>query len=195
MIKEPIKPKIMKNKLITLPGFCLAVICTTAKGQVSTDGMPLAKHISSLTECVWDGTDPGAHKPGQNIFRNFERKFKNVTNARWYESSYGFVVKFNLTGIDYRVDLDKRGTWLYTIRNYDEMKLPGEIRHLINDSYKDYSITLVQEIETPFNPVIFAVNLDGKTDMIQLRVSGNEMQEWRRFRKTHPGSFTSNNKN
>jgi hypothetical protein len=188
----------MKNKFIaSLPGFFLAFLCTTATGQVSMDKMRLLKNISSQTECVWEnGLGPGApNKPGQNVLRNFEQKFTNVTSVRWYESSYGFVVKFNLEGIDYRVDFDKKGNWLYTIRNYDEMKLPEDVMRLINDSYNEYSITLVQEIETPFIPLTFVVHLDGKKDMIQLLVSGDETQEWQRFRKPHSGSFTSSNRN
>jgi len=186
----------MKNKFIALPGFCLAVLCTTTRGQVSGGTPPMGK-ISSDTEYVWEnGSDPGGrNEPGQNILRNFKQKFKSVTSVRWYESSYGFVVKFSLEGTDYRVDFDKKGNWLYTIRNYDEMKLPEDVRRLINDSYDDDVITLVQEIERPFYPLTFVVHLDGKMDILQILVSGNETQEWQRFHKPRPDSFTSNNRN
>jgi hypothetical protein len=188
----------MKNKFIaSLSGFFLAVLCSTANGQLSKGSMPPVKDISSQTECIWEnGIGLGAsNKPGQNVLGNFEQRFKNVTSTRWYESSYGLVVKFNLKGIDYRVDFDKKGNWLYTIRNYSEMKMPAEVRRLINRLYKDYSIMLVQEIETPFNSQTFVVHLDGKTDMIQLRVSGDETQEWQRFSKPYSDSFTSKNRN
>lgn len=186
----------MKNSIIiSLSGFFLAVLCTTAKGQVSVASGPLVKDFSFQTECVVE-TGTGPHnKPGQNVLRNFERKFENVSGARWYESSFGFVIKFNIGGIDYRVDLDKNGNWLRTIRSYEEMKLPEKERRFINHSYNGYSISFVREIELPFQPLIFVVNLEGKNDIIQVRISGEETEEFQKISKPHADSFTSNNRN
>ena len=35
----------MKNKFIALPGFCLAVLCTTTRGQVSGGTPPWGKSV------------------------------------------------------------------------------------------------------------------------------------------------------
>jgi hypothetical protein len=176
----------MKNKIIVcLSGSFLAVLFTTANAQVSSASVRPVKNIPAQTECVSENAivPAACNEPGPELLRNFEQKFENITGVRWYESSFGFVFKLNLKGIDYRVDFDKNGNWLSTIRNYDKMKLPMDVRHLINESYNDYSITLVQEIETPGNRLTFLVHLDGKKDMIQVSVSGDEVQEYQRFGK------------
>ena len=41
---------------------------------------------------------------------------------------------------------DKKGNWLYTIINYQEDDLPKDVKNLVNDMFKGFSISLVQEL-------------------------------------------------
>jgi hypothetical protein len=99
---------------------------------------------------------------------------------------------FILDDINYRVDYDKKGIWLHTIRTYNENKLPSDVRHLVKSSYYDYNIIVVQEIEIPWEPFMdfptdlftYIVHLEGKTKLINLRVSNGEMDEWEKFDKS-----------
>src|SRR5262249_180736 len=116
--------------------------------------------------------------------RDFMRSYKSVSNEKWYELPDALVVMFNCGSIKYRVDYDKRGIWLHTIRIYDENTLPKDIRHLVKSSYYDYVIRLVHEIETPRYTFTYIVQLEGTKELINLRVSNGEMDEWQKFNKS-----------
>ena len=44
------------------------------------------------------------------------------------------------------VTYNRIGDWQYTIVNYDEKKLPEDIRAMVKSTYYDYAITQVEEI-------------------------------------------------
>jgi hypothetical protein len=115
--------------------------------------------------------------------KDFARNFKNA-NEKWYQVENQFVALFTLDNISYQVGYNKKGNKLYSIRNYGENNLPLDIRHNVKSIYYDYAITLVQEIEMPMKPLTFIVHLDGKTDIINLRISDGEMDEWQKFQKS-----------
>jgi len=116
--------------------------------------------------------------------RNFGRSYKNISSEKWYEVPDGFIAGFILDDINYRVDYDKRGNWLHTIRTYNENKLPPDVRHLVKSSYYDYNITLVQEIEQPRYNFTYIIHLEGKTEFFNLRVHDGEMEEWQKLVKS-----------
>lgn len=128
-----------------------------------------------------DNIEPSAvsHK----AVKDFDRNFKNA-NAKWYQVENQFVAMFTADDVSYQIAYDKKGHKLYSIRNYDENKLPVDIRHNVKSTYYDYTITLVQEIEMPLKPLTFIVHLDGKTDLINLRISDGEMDVWQKFNKS-----------
>src|SRR5437762_8826739 len=128
-----------------------------------------------------DNIEPSAvsHK----AVKDFDRNFKNA-NAKWYQVENQFVAMFTTDDVSYQIAYDKKGHKLYSIRNYDENKLPVDIRHNVKSIYYDYTITLVQEIEMPLNPLTFIVHLDGKADLINLRISDGEMDVWQKFNKS-----------
>ena len=67
-----------------------------------------------------------------------------VRDAGWIQG--GYRANFTLKGIYYRLDYDKKGNWLHTIKYYDVRKLPTEVRRLVVSTYLDYTITKIEEI-------------------------------------------------
>jgi len=116
--------------------------------------------------------------------RDFSTQFKQAANEAWFVTDGGFVVKFKQDGVETRADYNKKGNWLHTIRTYDENKLPADVRHLVKSSYYDYDIVQVQEIEKPSNVFTYIVHLEGKTKLINLRISDEHMEEWQKFDKS-----------
>jgi len=143
--------------------------------EIGSSEKSVSKNVSSNVEPV---------NVNQRAVKDLARSFKNVSDERWFEASDGYIVKFTSNDIDYRVDYDKKGHWLHTIRTYGENTLPKEIRHLVKSSYYDYAITLVQEIEQPRNTFTYIVHVEGKTDLIKLRISDGEEEEWQKFIKS-----------
>jgi len=116
--------------------------------------------------------------------RGFSKEFKHASDEAWFVTDDGFVVKFKQDGVETRADYNKKGNWLHTIRTYDENKLQPDIRHLVKSSYYDYNILQVQEIEKPSDTFTYIVHLEGKTKLINLRISNEDMEEWQKFDKS-----------
>lgn len=116
--------------------------------------------------------------------RNFMENFESVSNETWFNAEDRFLVTFKLDDVHYRVDYDKRGDWIQTIRSYDQFKLPPAIRDMINSSYRGYHIFLVQEVEIPLHPVNYFIHLDGEGRLINLRIFNSEIQELENFKKS-----------
>jgi len=176
---------------ITLPMLAISLI---SYGQTTKTGLGVSNNISSAESSAsktkvstLDRSDVRS-----KAVREFVRSYKNVSNEKWYNTQDGFIAMFILDDINYRVDYDKKGIWLHTIRTYNENKLPSDVRHLVKSSYYDYNIIVVQEIEIPWEPFMdfptdlftYIVHLEGKTKLINLRVSNGEMDEWEKFDKS-----------
>ena len=109
--------------------------------------------------------------------RSFKKAFKTVNDEKWYEMPDGYRANFTLNGVRHRMDYDKQGNWLHTIRYYDEKKLPTEVRRLVASTYLDYSVTLVEEIETSDNKISYVIHLEGETKWINIKVADQEINE------------------
>ncbi len=116
--------------------------------------------------------------------RNFKKTFKNITDEKWYEMPDGYRVNFILNNIRCRLDYDKNGNWLHTIRYYDEKQLPVEVRRLVVSSYLDYTIRTVEEIEVPHNTIFYVIHLEGETNWINIKVADNEINELEKIKKS-----------
>jgi hypothetical protein len=116
--------------------------------------------------------------------RNFMTNYESVSNERWFNAEDRFLVTFKLDDVYYRVDYDKRGDWIQTIRSYDQSKLPPGIRDMVNSSYRGYHLFLVQEVEIPLHPVNYFIHLDGEGRLINLRIFNSEIQELENFKKS-----------
>lgn len=73
--------------------------------------------------------------------------FKNISGLRISNLKEGAIVaEFSMAGKAARVVCDKKGNRIYTIITYSENELPAEVKQLVHDEFKGFSITLVQEI-------------------------------------------------
>jgi hypothetical protein len=170
------KSSIMKRNIISsFMGIAIALlICITVQGQISIGSTQSSEMMNS--------TKPlSINVPGNAL-----------TDSKWYEASYGFVAKFSSNQIHYRVDFDKNGNWLSTIRTYHETKLPTDTKSLVKNSYPGYAITMVEEIQMPAGSITYIIHLEGSTYLINLRICENEMDEWQKISKSkQETSFTS----
>jgi len=116
--------------------------------------------------------------------RSFKRAFKNVTDEKWYEMTDGYRVNFTAKDTRCRLDYDKKGNWLHTIRYYDQKMLPTEVRRLVVSSYLDYSIRTVEEIQAPHTDIFYVIHLEGEANWINIKVSDNEINELERIKKS-----------
>jgi hypothetical protein len=78
--------------------------------------------------------------------RDFMKRFKDPKDVKWSKASGGYIVAFTIDSIKSRTAYNSSGEWVYTIRYYNEWKLPKEVRAQVKSTYYDYTITQVEEI-------------------------------------------------
>ncbi|MFI5187139.1 MAG: hypothetical protein ACHQF0_10465 [Chitinophagales bacterium] len=181
-----------KNLLTSFTGLSLLlVICIAANGQLASTNMQPSEDIVSSGKLLANSISVDRNNVNSKVVKNFVRSFNTVSNEKWFELQDGFVALFSLDVIHYQVAYGKNGTWLYTIRTYDETKLPVDVRRLVKSTYYDYNITVIQEIERDpqtferdSNTLTYLIHLEGKTNWITLKVCNGEMEESQKFNKS-----------
>lgn len=114
--------------------------------------------------------------------RDFAERYPEV-EGKWFAAKNGFVVRFTTDSISCRAAYDLRGNWVYTIRVYNEWKLPQAVRHLVKGTYYDYTITLVEEIDRPNEPKVYLVHMYDATTWKNVQVRDLEMVVAEEFKK------------
>ena len=179
----------MKKHLVSeFVGIFLSLaISVTAKGQFILSKSQTSKEVTTYVRSVEKDAAAQGYRNDINVraVRHFLRNFDNVSNEAWYDAPEMFVVTFTLNDINYRVDYDKQGGWIETFRTYDETKLLPDIRDIIvKSSYRDYKIFQVQEIQLRLHPINYIIHMEGKTNLINVRIYDGEIQECEKFEKS-----------
>jgi hypothetical protein len=164
-----------------LSALVLLIIGNCAFPQSLKNSVPSENPEVSPAVLVSEKTAPASMS---KAVRNFEKTFKNVTDEKWYEMPDGYRTNFTAKDVHCRLDYDKNGNWMHTIKYYDEKKLPLEVRRLVASSYLDYSIRSVEEIQVPRIAVFYVIHLEGETNWINVKVSDNEITELEKIKKS-----------
>ena len=171
----------MKKSLLALAAIYISVVAFTyrANGQGSnnviafTNTKEFARSIQ-LIPFLYDSpssaTTIDLNAINKKAIKDFASKFGSSLNETWYQINDGFVSNFKLDGFANRVYYDRKGRWQYTVKTYGEKKLPRDIRSIVKSTYYDYSITMVEEVQSADN-MIYVVHIDGEKDFMKLRIS------------------------
>jgi hypothetical protein len=159
-----------RNVFTRIAAIGLALVTgIAATAQIASNNVPLSK------------TGPSA----KSVSASDEAADLSTKAARenWFKIPEGYYVRFIIDGIDHMEYYDKKGNLLYTIRNYDEARLPSDVRYNVKSTYVDYDIRFVQEIESASGAITYIIHLEGKTKWINVRISNGEMDEFEKYNK------------
>jgi hypothetical protein len=171
-----------RNYFTGIAAIGLMLATNIVNGQYASNDVPSKRIASSVRSFSMSNIEKNDFS--RKAAEDLAKSFKNVSGETWIKSPGGYYVRFIVNDIDHLVFYDKRGNRLYTIRNYDETKMPGDIRHMVKSTYYDYNIRLVQEIENNLNNIAYIVHLEGKTQWINVRVHDGEMDEFEKNNKS-----------
>jgi len=178
----------MKKTIITgVAGLFLALIINVAaSGQTSIakTTLPIDVTYHRRANLENDFKKVSRSEVNPKAVKNFTTNYKGSPDEHWFDVEGGFIAEFASGDIDHRVDYDKKGNWLRTIRSYSEAEMAEDLRHIVKSTYFDYEINLVQEIERPASPVNYIIQLLGKTELINLRISEGEMVVLQKFNRS-----------
>ena len=116
--------------------------------------------------------------------RDFLKRFKDPKDILWSHVNKGWVVTCTENGINTRTAYNLAGSWVYTIKYYDEWKLPKDVRTLVKSTYFDYTITQVEEIVQQISTEpTYLVHLKDDKSWKNVLVSNGEMVVMEEFDK------------
>lgn len=124
-----------------------------------------------------------AAKANLKVTNDLEKNFKGATNMTSYSEDKVIVAKFNMGEKSARVVYDKRGNWLYSVITYFEAQLPADIKAQVRAEYRDFNITMVQEISQGNISGLYKVFLENDTQLKQVLVYNNEITVYEDFNK------------
>lgn len=127
------------------------------------------------TSNVLNVTTLGADRTGVRAIREFWRLYGEGKNERWYKLPGGYLAEFEEDNIHHKLVFDKRGSWLYTMREYTEKELPRTVRHLVKSTYYDHTIGWVKEV-IQHGTLTYVVHIEDATEWKDLIIRDGEME-------------------
>ena len=115
--------------------------------------------------------------------RLFEKDYKTAEKVNWFVIDDGYLAKFTADGVLNKVYYGKKGNWIGSTQQYNEVRLPKEVRHIVRSNYYDFDINTVVEINT-IGKVAYYVVMHNSTEWLKLRVMDREIEELERFKKS-----------
>jgi hypothetical protein len=111
--------------------------------------------------------------------RDFMTTYPSITNEKWEILKDGYMVSVVLNRIWIKNYYDTKGNWLHSIQQYDQTKLPEDIRVSVKSVFYDYSITIVEEFNNERNNLhpIYFVHLKYANTFKIIRVCDGELEE------------------
>lgn len=117
--------------------------------------------------------------------KDFTKSYKNVTGETWDKTSEGFSVKFTSDGVRTIIYYKGNGTWMGSLKGYNEDQMPADVRKIVKREYYDYSITYVQEAQTGDSEgkPTYIIHLEDKHHIKLVRVCDGEMDVWKEYKR------------
>jgi len=109
-----------------------------------------------------------------NAARDFKLNFKKATDVKWIHHDKGESVYFTNDGIKMRSSYNSKGRKEYTLKYYDESKMPSELRQRVRSNYYDYSIVIVTEVLRN-NQTYYLVKMENEKEYLTLKINEDEM--------------------
>jgi hypothetical protein len=165
----------MKNILLVLAAGIITTAGTHAQNTQTKPGATSLHVIQTLApvNSFLLGDDKKLINP--KAIRDFSRTFSNVTNEDWHIIRNGFIARFKLQDMQYRIVYNKKGSRLATFCYYNEQQLPADVRRLIKSTFYDFNIVQVTEVSVA-GKTAYLVNIQDKTSLKTIKVVNDEME-------------------
>jgi len=179
----------MKNLIIAACAFLSATSCMVHAQTIKTSMVSHGKNSKNATP----DSGTSASKALTNTYLNeintyamkdFMQRFKNPLNVYWTKCEKGYIVACTQNGIKCRSAYDLKGFWVYTIKYYDEWKLPKDVRTIVKSNYFDYRITQVEEVTQAIKTIpTYVVHIEDDKTFKKVLVGDGEMVVMEEYNK------------
>ena len=165
------------KKYVIAAGICMLALFACAYSQETDHAMVAGKIGTSSNKSQY------MNDINTRAMRDFVSRYNNVTDEVWHKSNNSYIAVFIRDSVHYRVMYNSHGDLSYVIKYYEEPKLDRDIRATVKSVYYDYSIFIVQEIESPDAPTVYIINLQGATDWKKIKLVNNDMEVLEEYKK------------
>ncbi len=171
-------------------GIVAMTVKNEANAQQSKNDIAVLEHPKEIIEMyksITGETNNTLYKNdiSINAVRDFKKLYKTVTDEKWYKTKDGFTALFTLDDVRNSIFYSKNGSWLGSLKSYNENKLDQDIRDIVKSKYYDYKITYVNEAETQQSDGMptYVINLQGEHNIKIVRVNNGEMSLYQEYQK------------
>jgi DNA-dependent RNA polymerase auxiliary subunit epsilon len=114
--------------------------------------------------------------------RDFKNNYKNATDVKWVQHEGGASVYFTHDGLKMRSTYSKKGTRIYTLKDYYEAQMPADLRRLVKSNYYDHNIEVVTEVSTAMK-TFHIVKMENQKEYLTLKIVDGEISIFERLNK------------
>lgn len=158
----------------------LVIVLAVLLGTIATTNV----QAQSLDRMVFNIRTTNMDKAGTRATRDFWRRVGEGKNEQWYRLEGGLLAEFTEAGINNKIVYNRKGGWLYTLKEYGEKELPLEVRAQVRSNFYDYSIGWVKELTQSTNKqAVYIVHIDSPTQWKDLAIEDGDLRIIREFDK------------
>jgi Ni,Fe-hydrogenase III component G len=150
-------PRVFLSKAL----FILVCSMTLTAGAFATDGFTIS----------------------EKILNSFKQTFPDAQQVKWLEQADRYTVNFKENGILTKIDYDKDGNFISSLRYYTEKNLPINILCRLQKKYADKKVFGVTEM-TSESTVEYYIKLEDDQNWITVKSNADgNMQVVEKYRK------------
>jgi hypothetical protein len=119
----------------------------------------------------------------EKLLQNFKQTFPDAQQVKWLEQADKYTVNFTENGILTKIDYDKEGNFMSSLRYYSEKNLPVNILVKLQKKYADKKVFGVTELTTD-TVVDYYIKLEDDRNWITVRSNADgNMQVVEKYKK------------
>jgi len=119
----------------------------------------------------------------EKLLQSFKQTFPDAQQVRWMEQADKYTVNFKENGILTKIDYDKDGNFISSLRYYSEKNLPINILCKLQKKYSDKKVFGVTEMTTDAM-VDYYIKLEDETNWITVKSNADgNMQVVEKYKK------------
>jgi hypothetical protein len=108
----------------------------------------------------------------EKLLRSFKKTFPDAQQVKWLEQTDKYTVNFEESGILTKIDYDKDGNFISSLRYYKEKNLPINVLCKLQKKYADKTIFGVTEVTSDVT-VEYFIKLEDANDWITVKSNGD----------------------
>jgi|GEM_PF-4815557 len=117
------------------------------------------------------------------MYNDFSSGFPNAGNIRLSSDKKDTHISCTIDSVLTKIDYNKKGKWMYTVRYYGAERLPGYIHNIVKDGYPRYNLYgFVAEVSVPGKSA-YLVMIEDETSWKRIRIADGEMEAFEEYQK------------